>query len=114
MLKDESNRVYEIDKENANGFHRVFALNCKPVEATWPGYPWQELTERRQRKQHKEQKKRTHQRRTADVPTAVPPVSRVELTAALRLLHGNEAAGTDRVTNEKLLNLSNFFLDFTN
>ena len=60
-------------------------------------------------------KKRTRQkekvRQYVDVPTAAPPVSRAELTAALRLLRGNKAAGTDRVTNEMLLNLSKTNLD---
>ena len=46
-----------------------------------------------------------------DAPTVAPPVSRTELTAALRLLHGNKAAGTDRVSNEMLANLSKQKLD---
>ena len=50
-------------------------------------------------------------RKYVDAPTVAPPVSRTELTAALRLLHANKAAGTDRVSNEMLKNLSKKNLD---
>ena len=110
ILKDESTGVYETEKVKANAFHRVFALNCKPeLKPLGPDIHGNN-TNRRQRIQREVLKKRTRQkekvRQYVDVPTAVPPVSRVELTVALRLLHGNKAAGTDRVTNEMLLNLS--------
>ena len=46
-----------------------------------------------------------------DAPTPAPPVSRVELTTALRQLHLNKAAGSDRVSNEMILKLSKKNLD---
>ena len=115
ILKDKDDHVFQTDREKAKAFLRVFSLNCKPeLKPLGPDFHGKN-TDRTQRRLHKEQQKRSRQRKKVcqyvDAPSVAPPVSRSELTAALRLLHGNKAAGTDRVSNEMLNNLSKKNLD---
>ena len=100
ILKDATGQAYETEEAKANALHRIYALNCKQDSSG---------------KQHRETKKRMRQRKKVltyvDSPTPAPPVSRYELKAALRQLHLNKAAGSDRVSNEMILNLSKKNLD---
>ena len=63
ILKDQAGHVYETEKEKAKAFLRAFSLNCKPELKPLGPNPHGKNTDRTQRRLHKDQQKRTRQRK---------------------------------------------------